>query len=183
MPSTRSPRCCWNARTAWSRSSSKASSATCLPVLTSSSSGLTIQPSADNAARISVTAPSRSPRRSIDIKPGLSVTSAASGTAWTVAAQATRIVADARENTENSRPIKSSRLEWTRRSDVVSELAQQRGLALRPDDALHRRAVLEQDQGGDRHHLEVTRGARVGVHVELGDGELAGLLGGRLIIK
>ena len=46
--------------------------ATCLPVVRSSS-GLSTSPSAASAARISVTAPPRSPRRRLDI-PGLSVT-------------------------------------------------------------------------------------------------------------
>src|SRR5690625_2654008 len=68
-----------------------------------------------------------------------------------------------------------------RRLTEVGELPQQCGLALGPDDSLRRLTVLEQDQRGDRDHVEVPRGLRVGVHVELGDGELAGLFGGDLL--
>ena len=57
--------------------------------------------------------------------------------------------------------------------DHVSELAQQRGLALRADDPLHGRAVLKQDHRRDRHHLEVARGGGVRVDVDLGHRERA----------
>src|SRR6201991_3896332 len=149
MPSTSSPRCCWNARTAWSSSSSNTSRATCLPVVRSSS-GLSIIPNAASAARISVTAPPRSPRRRLDI-PALSVTVVSKPMALTKQRQAGSIVAEGPYFRETPRRVSGLRIVAL---DHVSELAQQRGLAFRADDPLHRRAVLEQDHRRDRHDLE-----------------------------
>lgn len=57
----------------------------------------------------------------------------------------------------------------------VGELPQQRRLALGADDPFHRLTVFEQNQRGNRNHLEITRGLRIGVDVEFGNGELPGL--------
>ena len=58
------------------------------------------------------------------------------------------------------------------RSENVGEVLEQGGLALGADDRLDGLAVLEQDHRRDRHDLEVAGRRRVGVDVELGDGEL-----------
>src|SRR5690606_14140522 len=67
------------------------------------------------------------------------------------------------------------------RSESVLDFAQQGRLALRSDDPLHRCAALEQNHRRDRDHLEIPGGLRVGIHVELGDLQRAGLLVGDLL--
>src|SRR3954466_14476082 len=192
MPSTSNPRCCWNARTAWSSSSSNRSTATRLPVVRSSS-GLSITPNAASAARlsvpapptppraarISVPAPPRSPRRRLDILDPFPAALRAVGcqrpTALTRQRQLGSIVADGSGFRENPRRLSGPRIAAL---DHVSELAQQFCLAFRADDPLHRSAVLYQDQRRDGHHLEVARGRGVGVDVKLGHREGTCLLVG-----
>ena len=59
------------------------------------------------------------------------------------------------------------------------ELLEQLALALGADDALGRLAVLEDDERRDAHDVEAAGDVGVVVDVELGDLELAGLLGRR----
>ena len=123
------------------------------------SSGLSTSPSAASAVRISVTAPPRSPRRRLDITWALSITHISGGPALTMQDRLGGIISEA---SADSRKRQAGRpAATTRASDDVGELAQQRGLAFRADDALHRRTVLEQDHRRDRHHLEVARGGGV----------------------
>src|SRR5690606_20823351 len=65
--------------------------------------------------------------------------------------------------------------------DEVAELLEQLALALGADHPLGRLAVLEHDQRGDAHHVEAASDLGVVVDVQLGDGELAGLLRGDLV--
>src|SRR5882757_3662293 len=179
MPSTSSPRCCWNARTAWSRSTSNTSSATCLPVVRSES-GLSMSPRAARAARISVTGPPRSPRRRLDI-PGLSGhgwqrINAVDCTVWRIS-----LATLSQTSLKNRKPTGQASTRRPASLDDVGELAQQRSLALCADDPLYRGTVLEQDQRRDGDHLEVPRGGRIRVDVDLGDGQGACLLGGDLL--
>src|SRR5882757_4856456 len=181
MPSTSSPRCCWNARTAWSRSTSNTSSATCLPVVRSES-GLSMSPRAARAARISVTGPPRSPRRRLDI-PGLSGhgwqrTNAVDCTVWRIS-----LPTLSQTSLEIRKPTGQASTRRPASLDDVGELAQQRSLALCADDPLYRGTVLEQDQRRDGDHLEVARGRWVRVHVDLRNGQLASLLGGSRLNK
>src|SRR5690606_31309191 len=61
------------------------------------------------------------------------------------------------------------------RSEDVAQFTQESRLALGADDLLDRLAALEQHHGGQGQDLVVACGARVGVHVELGDGQLVGV--------
>src|ERR671912_767280 len=65
--------------------------------------------------------------------------------------------------------------------DELLQLSQELTLTLGADEALLGGAVLEDDQGGDAHHVEATRHVGVVVDVELGDGDLAGVLAGDLV--
>src|SRR5574337_1843955 len=177
IPSTSRPRCCWKARTARSSSSSNTSSTTCFPVVRSAS-GLSTKPRAASAARISMTAPLRSPRRR--------AYSSAPRCPLDMPRALRSSFVTAEPTADDCQQVSQHCLRWRtiltrtppdRLTDVgndVGHLPQQGGLALGAHDPLDRLTVLEQYQRRNGNHAEVTRGLRVGVHVEFGDRELPG---------
>src|SRR5579883_1649203 len=68
-----------------------------------------------------------------------------------------------------------------RASEVGGDLLQELGLPLRTHDPGDRVPLLEEDEGGDAHDVEPAGDVEVVVDVELGDPQLAGLLGGDLL--
>src|ERR1035437_10046845 len=64
--------------------------------------------------------------------------------------------------------------------EVGSQLLEELTLALGSHDAGRRLATLEENKGGDAHHIEAAGDVEVVVDVQLGDVQLARLLGGDL---
>src|SRR3954447_12744593 len=155
MPSTDSPRRCWNSRTARSVASSYRGS--------SGSAGS--RPSATRAAWTSATAGPALPRR--------------------ISCTERRPLGgdEPRVNGSDRFPAKGNRSDLASGQDlqVALEGAQDGCLRLRTDDRLDHLAALEHGHGRDRHDLVVARSTGVLVDVELDDVELVAVLAGDLL--